>query len=153
MLGDFVVCQFGAKHDVKESAGGFYQIPPKSLTYLKLGAGRTARKVSVGGKPRNHRLESAHAEGIQFHGSDYASAGGSLKKLVCFLMLFISPAASGVDILAAPLLKESRGGRCRPLRCTKTVDTVFMAVLSSGCTVFASSDNAPVIPGAQGSYL
>jgi hypothetical protein len=85
--------------------------------------------------------------------TDYTSAGGSLKKLVCFLMLFISPAASGVDILAAPLLKESQGGRCRPPRCTKTVDTVFMAVLSSGCTVFASSDNAPVIPGAQGSYL
>ena len=46
MLGDFVVCQFGANHDVKKSAGGFYQIPPKSLTYLKLGAGRTEKGFS-----------------------------------------------------------------------------------------------------------
>src|SRR5947207_2547044 len=35
MAGDLVVCEPGSDHDVRRTAGGFYQKPPKSLTYLK----------------------------------------------------------------------------------------------------------------------
>ena len=35
VAGDFVVCQFGADHDVRRTAGEFYQISPKQLTHLR----------------------------------------------------------------------------------------------------------------------
>src|SRR5262249_25123189 len=83
---DLVVCEPSADHGVNENSGcRFYQTTRMSLPPLTFLRGKRGKESQLARNPRNRNVDVA--VGPDFHKSGlggYKSAGGSLKKLVCF---------------------------------------------------------------------